>query len=104
MYQVEGLPGHNILEHLLTIKTVLARLEEMCEGITFMVIDIISFFDKEDIYDCLETLEALKVNKKSVRLWYLMNKNTKISVKTDFGETYEAGLVAVLARAQPELD
>ena len=90
MYQVGGLPGHSILEHLLTIKTVLARLEEMGEGITFMVIDIISFFDKEDIYDCLETLEALKVNKKAVRLWYLMNKNTKISVKTAFGETDEA--------------
>ena len=68
MYQVGGLPGHSILEHLLTIKTVLSRLEEMGEGITFMVIDIISFFDKEDIYDCLETLEALKVNKKSSKI------------------------------------
>ena len=90
MYKVGGLPGHSILEHLLTIKTVLARLEEMGEGIIFMVIDIISFFDKEDIYDCLETLEALNVNKKAARLWYLMNKNTRISVKTAFGETEEA--------------
>ena len=62
MYQVGGLPGHSILEHLLTLKTVLARLEETGEGIVFLVIDIISFFDKEDIFDCLETLETLKVN------------------------------------------
>ena len=90
MYQVGGLPGHSILEHLLTLKTVLARLEETGEGIVFLVIDIISFFDKEDIFDCLETLETLKVNKKAVRMWYQMNKNTKISVKTAFGITNEA--------------
>ena len=90
IYQVGGLPGHSIAEHLLTIKTVLARLEEIKEGFLFLVMDIISFFDKEDIYDCLETMEALEINKKAIRMWYLLNKNTKIRVKTAFGMSSEA--------------
>ena len=90
IYQVGGLPGHSILEHLLTIKTVMARLEEIGEGIIFLIMDIISFFDKEDIYDCLETMEKLKINKKAVRMWYLLNRGTKIAIKTAFGMTKEA--------------
>ena len=64
MYQIGGLPGHSIHEHILTIKTVLARLEECGKGLIFFVMDIVSFFDKEDIYDCLETMEVLKINRK----------------------------------------
>ena len=90
IYQVGGLPGHSTLEHLLTLKTVLARMEEIGSGLIFLAMDIISFFDKEDIFDCLNTLEQLDVNKKAVRLWYMLNKNTKISVKTAHGITHEA--------------
>ena len=61
IYQVGGLPGHSIAEHLLTIKTVMARMEEIGEGVLF-----ISFFDKEDIYDCLETMKHLGINKKAI--------------------------------------
>ena len=77
IYQVGGLPGHSILEHLLTLKTVLARMEQIGSGLIFLAMDIISFFDKEDIYDCLNTLEKLEVNKKAVRMWYLLNRNKK---------------------------
>jgi hypothetical protein len=90
IYQVGGLPGHSTLEHLLTLKTVLARMEEIGGGLIFLSMDIISFFDKEDIFDCLDTLEKLKVNKKATRMWYLLNRDTKISVKTAFGLTKEA--------------
>ena len=85
IYQVGGLPGHSIAEHLLTVKTVMARLEEIGEGVLFLVMDIVSFFDKEDIYDCLETMEYLGINKKAIRMWYLLNKGTNIKVKTAFG-------------------
>ena len=55
--------------------------------------DIISFFfDKEDIYDCLETMKHLGINEKAIRMWYLLNKNTKIRVKTAFGMTEEANV------------
>ena len=92
IYQVGGLPGHSILEHLLTLKTVLARMEQIGSGLIFLAMDIISFFDKEDIYDCLNTLEKLEVNKKAVRMWYLLNRNTKISIKTSHGMTQEAAV------------
>ena len=44
IYQVGGLPGHSILEHLLTLKTVLARMEQIVSGLIFLAMDIISFF------------------------------------------------------------
>ena len=46
MYQIGGLPGHSIFEHLFTLKTVPARQEEIGKGFVFLVIDIISLFDK----------------------------------------------------------
>ena len=98
IYQIGGLPGHSILEHLLVIKTILARMEEIGEGIIFLVIDLVSFFDREDIFDCLETLEELEVNEKARRIWYLLNKDTKIVVKTAFGTTEEAEVGDCLAQ------
>ena len=92
IYQVGGLPGHSIAEHLLTIKTIMARLEDIGTGCMFLVMDIVSFFDKEDIYDCLETMEHLGINKKAIRMWYLLNKATNIRVKTAFGVSEEAAV------------
>jgi hypothetical protein len=43
-----------------------------------MAMDIVSFFDKEDMFDCLTTMEELGINNKAIRTWYLLNKNTKI--------------------------
>ena len=89
IYQVGGLPGHSIHEHLLTLKTVMALKEDKDEGIIFLVLDFVSFFDREDVFDCLETLDLIKVNKKAKRLWYMLNKDTKIQVKTAQGVTDE---------------
>ena len=35
IYQVGGLPGHSIHEHLLTLKTVMACKEKKYEGLIF---------------------------------------------------------------------
>jgi hypothetical protein len=43
IYQVGGLPGHSIHEHLLTLKTVMAVKEKMGEGLIFLVVDFVSF-------------------------------------------------------------
>ena len=59
------------------------------EGFIFLVIDFVSIFDHEDKFDCLETLDKIKVNKKAKRLWYLLNKDTQIQVKTAHGMTEE---------------
>ena len=89
IYQVGGLPGHSIGEHLLTLKTVMACKEKENKGFIFLLIDFVSFFDREDIFDCLETLDKIDVNKKAKRVWYLLNKDTKIKVKTAHGMTEE---------------
>ena len=83
IYQVGGLPGHSIHEHLLTLKTIMAKMEERGEGIIFLVIDYVSFFDREDIFDCLETLDAIKVNKKAKRIWYKLNKGRVQKLKSE---------------------
>ena len=89
IYQVGGLPGHSVNEHLLTLKTVMAVMEERKKGFIFLMIDFVSFFDREDIFDCQETLDKIKVNKKAKQIWYLLNKDTKIQVKTAHGLTKE---------------
>ena len=67
----------------------MAVMEKMKKGFIFLVVDFVSFFDREDIFDCLETLDKIDVNKKAKRLWYLLNKDTKIQVKTAHGMTKE---------------
>ena len=85
IYQIGGLPGHSINEHLITLKTIMAWAEVTKAGIVFLIMDIRSFFDKEDIFDCLETMERLRVNKKAARVWYKLNKDTEVVVKTTSG-------------------
>ena len=62
-------------------------------GIIFLIMDIVSFFDKENIFDCLETMDRLGVNQKAARVWYKLNKDTQVAVKTTCGmtETAEVG-------------
>ena len=47
IYQIGGLPGHSINEHLLTMKTLMAWAEHKGVGIIFLIMDIKSFFDKD---------------------------------------------------------
>ena len=44
----------------------MAVMEKMKKGFIFLVIDFVSFFDREDIFDCLETLDKIDVNKKAI--------------------------------------
>ena len=44
IYQVGGLPGHSVDEHIFTIKSIIAKVLQSGEGIIFNMIDIISFF------------------------------------------------------------
>ena len=62
-------------------------------GIIFLIMDIVSFFDKGNIFDCLETMDRLGVNQKAARVWYKLNKDTQVAVKTTCGmtETAEVG-------------
>ena len=63
----------------------MAVLEEKGGGIVFTLVDIIAFFDKEDIFDVMDTLFDLDVNKKAARLFFKLNEGTEVSVKTAGG-------------------
>ena len=87
MYQVSGLPGHAVEEHVFTLKSIMAMRKELGKGTISMIVDIIAFFDKEDIFDFMDTLEKIGVDKKAARVWFKLNQNTKICVNSAVGMT-----------------
>ena len=48
-YQVGGQPGHSPEEHIYTIKTLWAKLEDEGSGMILTLVDIEAFFDRESI-------------------------------------------------------
>ena len=65
----------------------------MGKGLIITLVDIKAFFDKENIYDVMQTLNDIGVNKKAARVWFKLNQGTEISVKTAAGisETAHVG-------------
>ena len=84
-FQVGGQTGHSPEEHIFTIKSVWAMLEKEKKGFIITLIDIVSFFDREDIGDVMQTLNNIGVNKKAARVWFRLNEGTEIAVKTATG-------------------
>ena len=97
-FQIGGQPGHRSQEHLFSLKSVLALMESRGEGILFQLYDISKFFDHESLRDVLDTLHEVGIDDKVYRAWYLMNKNTKIAVKTGTGLTEEANVGEVIGQ------
>ena len=97
-FQIGSIPEHACEEHVLTIKTILANKELINEGLIFFSADIKSFFDKEDVLDVVNSLKELKINDKAIRMWYKLNENTKIKVKTAVGITDEANIGPCVAQ------
>ena len=52
-----------------------------------MIITLLSFFDREDIGDVMQTLHEIGVNKKTARFWFKFNEATEIAIKTATGVT-----------------
>ena len=46
------------------------------KGLIITLIDIIAFVDKENIYDVMQTLNDIGVNKKAARVWFKLNEGT----------------------------
>ena len=84
-YQVGGQPGHSPEEHIYTIKSLWALLEKEGAGIILTLVDIVAFFDRENIYDVMQTLHEIGVNKKAARVWFKLNEGTEVAVKTAGG-------------------
>ena len=93
IYQVGGQPGHSIDESIFVIKSLMALVEKSRKSITFSLVDIVGFFDKEQILDVMDCLDRAKVSRKAAKLWFKMNEKTEIRVNTAAGmtEAAEAG-------------
>jgi hypothetical protein len=60
-------------------------LEMEGKGMIITLVDIVSFFDQEDIGDVMETLNKIGVNKKAAWVWFKLKEATEITVKTATG-------------------
>ena len=98
IYQVGGQPGHSTDEHIFSIKSLMDMLMMTNSGMIFMLVDLVSFFDRENIYDVMGTLYDAGVNKKAARLWFKLNEETEIKVKTSSGMTNTATVGNVIGQ------
>ena len=87
MFQIGGMPGRRSSEHLFVLKSIIALYVLLGLVIIVQFYDIRRFFDKESLRDGLNTVYEAGVDKKLYRLWYKLNKNTKIRIKTAVGMT-----------------
>ena len=86
--QIGGIPKSMSVEHLVTVKTWMAMKEQKKENGIFQVFDMEKFFDKESLLDTMYTLHKKgKISNKTYRLWYRLNEDAMISVKTSVGES-----------------
>ena len=62
--------------------------ERTKEGGILQTFDMEKFFDKESLVDTMYTLKTkADIDDKDYRLWYKLNENTRISIRTSVGES-----------------
>ena len=89
--QLGGMPGASSVEHLLTLKTWMASKKQFRSDGIFQVFDMEKFFDKESLLDCMYTLDKkANIDQKCYRIWYKLNEDARISVKTSVGESKQS--------------
>jgi len=98
IFQIGGQGGHCIEEHLFSIKSLIGLREDQGEGVILTLVDIIAFFDREDILDVMDTFDTMGVDKKAARLWFKLNERTEIRVKTAVGMTERAEVGALVGQ------
>ena len=84
------------------LKSLIGLRSSMGKGLILNLVDIISFFDREDILDVVEAMEDMGANKKAIRLWYKLNEKTEISVKTSVGTTVKVMVGALVGQGSGE--
>ena len=89
-FQIGAVPGHRPQEHLFVMRSVISLYEMLKKPLIISLFDISKFFDKELLVDALDAIADAGVKGKIYRLLYLLNKDTRIKVKTNVGLTSEA--------------
>ena len=85
--ELHGVPKASSVEHLVTMKTWMKFKEGTKEAGIIQTFDM-EFFDKESLVDTMFTLKTkADIDNKDYRLWYKLNENTRIRVRTSVGES-----------------
>ena len=98
IYQVGGQPGHRSEEMVFVFKSIVAKRRMEKKLIVAQGLDVSKFFDKEMIEDGVLVCQKRKVDPKAIRLWYKLNANTRIQVKTGVGLSEIGKVGAVIAQ------
>ena len=88
-FQIGTKPGHRAQEHLFVLKSVIALYLHYDKAIILSTWDVSKFFDREVLVDCMNELHKNNIRGKLYRLFFEMNKNTRICVQTPVGLTEE---------------
>ena len=86
-YQIGAIPGHRPEKHLYTLKSFVNLAEKNNVAVAITLLDLVKYFDKENLLDVLNELYKAKVKGKVYKLVHEMNKDTKITVRTSVGES-----------------
>ena len=86
-YQIGGVPGHRVEEHLITVKAIISRCIETGGGVIINLVDIKTFFDSESLRGVMDSLYSAGVPMKAYRTWFKLNSKTVITVRTPSGRT-----------------
>ena len=84
-FQIGGIPGHRSAEHLFSIKSVISYYILLGIPLLLQLFDISKYFDKESLRDTMDTLYMAGIHGKLYRLWFELNRDTQIRVKTGVG-------------------
>ena len=72
----------------MVLKTWMKQKEETKEGGIIQTFDMEKFFDKESLVDTMFTLKTrADIDNKDYRLWFKLNEDARISVRTLVGES-----------------
>ena len=98
IFQIGGQPGHRSEELLFAMKSIIAKQRKEGKAVVVQMWDISKFFDKEMIEDAVLTCLKRKTNIKATRVWFKLNENTRIKVKTGVGLSEPAEVGAVVGQ------
>ena len=79
-FQIGGMPGHRVQEHLFSLKSILAMTEKREESIALQILDYSKYFDSESLRDCLDELYKSEIRGRLYKLVFELNKDTRIKV------------------------
>ena len=84
-FQIGGTSGHRPQEHIYVLKSVISLYDLLGIELLISLWDIQKFFDKENLRDAMDAIHRAGVATKLYNLWFMLNKKTKLRVRTGCG-------------------